>query len=133
MKRSAALTPLSKEHHHALVIAKRLLDAGKQSTQALVSYWQEVQADIEQELLQHFAEEEAGFGDLLKGELQIQFQHDHQQLRQLLKTDKPEEMLLFARKLKEHVRFEEREMFIWLETYHPQTLKERLPHHIFSA
>ena len=132
MKRSAVLTPLSKEHHHALVIAKRLLDA-KQSTQALVSYWQEVQADIEQELLQHFAEEEAGFGDLLNGELKIQFQHDHQQLRQLLKTDKPEEILLFARKLKEHVRFEEREMFIWLETYHPQTLKERLPHHIFSA
>lgn len=133
MKRSSALTPLSREHHHALVIAKRLLEAGQQSTTTLVDYWQEVQQDIEQELLQHFAEEEEGFGDLLKGELQNQFQQDHHQLRRLLKTKQPEEMLLFAQKLKEHVRFEEREMFIWLETYHPQTLKERLPNHIFSA
>jgi hypothetical protein len=133
MKRSEALTPLSHEHHHALVIAKRLQDAGKKSPEALINYWQEVQPEIEKELLHHFEEEEAGFGDLLRGGLKAQFLADHKQLRALLKTEQPEEILQFAQQLKDHVRFEEREMFMWLETYHPQTLQKRLPNHVFSA
>ncbi len=129
MKRSEALTPLSHEHHHALVISKRLQDAGKKGPEVLIAYWQEVQAELELELLQHFEEEEAGFGDLLTGELQAQFLADHKQLRTLLKTQNPEDILQFALQLKAHVRFEEREMFTWLESAYPEALHERLARH----
>lgn len=129
MKRSEALTLLSHEHHHALVISKRLQDAWKKGPEILIAYWQEVQAELELELLQHFEEEEAGFGDLLTGELQAQFLADHKQLRALLKTEKPEEIVQFAQQLRAHVRFEEREMFSWLESTYPEALNECLAQH----
>ncbi len=122
MKRSLALTPLSKEHHLALVNAKRILDAAQQSSDALAEQWQCMRETYAADLLAHFDEEEQLFGGLLNGALKDQFEQDHCALRRLVAATGDEEQAEFARILRAHVRFEEREMFAWLEEHHSDTL-----------
>jgi len=125
MKRSAALIPLSREHHQALVTAKRLLDMAQQQPQSLPAYWQSLRSRFAPELLEHLAEEEQHFGDLLSGALQQQFIDEHRQLRALLDSDDIGEIQQFAKLLRAHVRFEERELFGWLEQHHGEVLHDR--------
>ncbi|WP_271270602.1 hypothetical protein [Aliamphritea hakodatensis] len=122
MKRSLALTPLSKEHHLALVNAKRILDAAQVSSQALSNQWQVMHGTFIADLLVHFDEEEKLFAHLLSGDLKQQFEEEHRQLRCLATADTDEERAEFARLLRAHVRFEEREMFNWLEEHHSDAL-----------
>lgn len=129
MKRSAALTPLSREHHQALVISKRISDLGNLSDDSLSHYWQQVRDTFAEDLYTHFLQEEEGFGAVLEGELKQRFLSDHVRLRDLLQQTDRESILLFAQCLKAHVRFEERELFGWLEQHHSQLLAEAfIPH-----
>lgn len=124
MKRSKALIPLSREHHHALVVAKRILALEQKPEKLLITYWREVRAGLQQELEQHFVEEERGFKNLLSGAHKQRFTSDHQELRELLEKDDTDAIIRFAQCLKEHVRFEERDVFGWLETNHSRQLAE---------
>ena len=118
MRRSEALIDLSREHHQALVLSKQLAELEKQPKAEQTAAWQVLQPTLHKELLPHFDEEEA----LLAG-LQLQDPHpllmqllaEHQQLKQYLASDSTEVLAPLAALLKQHVRFEERELFNWLE------------------
>ena len=129
MKRSAALTPLSREHHQALVISKRISDLGSLSDDSLSHYWQQVRDTFAEELYAHFLQEEEGIGAVLEGELKQRFLSDHVRLRDLLQQTDRDSILLFAECLKAHVRFEERELFGWLEQHHSRLLAEVFTSH----
>ncbi len=117
MKRSQTLIQLSREHHTALVLAKRAqtnaLDSG-----TLMQLMADFPARWNEELEPHFTEEEQVLlprllsegADALAGRLA----EDHAGLRALSAriiggdaTALPE----FGRLLADHVRFEERELF----------------------
>lgn len=124
MKRSEALIPLSREHHRALVVAKRIQSLEKGPENILITYWREIRAELQQELVLHFVEEERGFQHLLSGIHKQRFLSDHEELRELLEKEDPEAIVRFAHCLKEHVRFEERDLFGWLEANHSRQLAE---------
>lgn len=115
MKRAESLIPLSREHHQALVFAKHLLDAYQQGEKALQACWRALQPALKAHLLPHMAAEEqqhvAGLPDAMRQRLL----DEHQQLRVWLCQSDTSEVLRFAMLLKAHVRFEEREVFPWLE------------------
>lgn len=115
MKRAAALTALSREHHGALVLAKRIAGADAAGRSAL---GRELAARFTAELEPHFLMEEAellprlaraGALDLVERTLE-----EHRLLRALvLRTAGGDQAALteFGRLLEAHVRFEERELF----------------------
>jgi hemerythrin-like domain-containing protein len=121
MKRSERLQPLSREHHQALVFSKRLLQIFNNDPDAAAVYWKEWREVAAGDLLRHFAEEESRFLALLRnegaGRLEHRLLEEHRQLRLLLEDDQVEAATLFAGLLKDHVRFEERELFGWIEAH----------------
>ncbi|KXJ51260.1 hypothetical protein WNY58_15035 [Neptuniibacter pectenicola] len=117
MKRSEILKPLSREHHVALVHAKRLLAFSEQDADAMLSYWQEVRTAVLADLNRHFEEEELLVQDIDEPLLE-RFHDEHRQLRGLMQTDNVKQLTIFAMLLTDHIRFEERELFPCLETLH---------------
>lgn len=117
MNRCEALQDLSREHHQALVVAARLgrLEAGDEL--AMSEYWETLREVFFPSLEAHFAEEERGLLPLLQDEpaLAERLQSDHRQLRRLMQADGFGERRAFGRCLKEHVRFEEKVLFAWLQ------------------
>lgn len=117
MKRSAELAPLSREHHTALSLARRIERAlAEDSPEAAAAL---AKAAFATELAPHFAEEErwllpslsaAGERRLVERTLE-----EHRRLCKLV--DLPGTALdtaalrEFSALLREHVRFEERELF----------------------
>lgn len=134
MKRSEALAALSRDHHHALVIAQRLQRAGETTAadarQAFLDYWR---ADGQR----HFREEEeillptyAGYGD---PELPVvaRVLIDHIRIRRLADEiatgESPVAVLQrLGKQLAEHVRREERELFPAIEQALPEAEMARL-------
>lgn len=116
MKRSAALQDLSREHHHALSLARRIATAGDTATHAELV--QHASASFQRELEPHFATEET---DLLPrlaaaGEhaLVERTRQEHAGLRALaarLANGDGSALVPFGLLLRDHVRFEERELF----------------------
>ncbi len=121
MKRSEWLQPLSREHHQALVFSKRLLQIFNANPAAAALYWKEWREIAAEDLLRHFAEEESRFLALLRREGAERLEHrlleEHRQLRMLLEGDQVVAATMFAGLLKDHVRFEERELFGWIEKH----------------
>lgn len=115
MKRSDALLPLSRDHHRALVVAKRILNTAEHEPERLEAYCAEVREELAAELEQHFAEEERMFGQKLPPHYAGRFYTDHAALRAWLHSSGAVDAEQFAHCLKAHVRFEERELFQWLE------------------
>lgn len=110
LKRHPALVHLSQEHHHSLALCLRILRAPQLNHQA----------DIERhqtDLLAHFHAEETQFAPYwaqIAPELKQRFESDHAQLRHLLShPDFQQEAwnIRFAETLRQHARFEERELF----------------------
>lgn len=122
MKRSAALQPLSREHHAALKLAKACecasSDAGRVS-----ELCQRVVDEFRNELTPHFQVEEREWLPLLevseRSALAERTLAEHGQLRSLAKELEQccevETLHRFGSKLAAHVRFEERELFPALE------------------
>jgi hemerythrin-like domain-containing protein len=129
MQRSQALAPLSRDHHHALAIARRLTRAtagdAAQVAQAFVEFL------IGHEL-SHFALEEAVLLPAVEttaegGRLGAQMVDQHAQLCHDLRglqaaagPPEPTELREIGQRLREHVLLEERELFPYLE----QTLSD---------
>jgi hemerythrin-like domain-containing protein len=134
VKRHDALAALSRDHHHALVVAQRLKRASETTAadarQAFLEYWR---ADGQR----HFREEEeillpsyAGHGD---PDLPVvaRVLIDHVRIRRLadeVATDAPPIAVLhvLGEQLADHVRREERELFPLIERALPETEMARL-------
>lgn len=124
MQRSAALAPLSRDHHHALVLARRLTRATDADAAQAAGAFAEFLTEHE---LEHFAIEEAVLLPAANASprgarLGAQMVQEHAQLRadlNRLRSDAqaPEPSLLheIGRRLRAHVMLEERELFPYLE------------------
>lgn len=141
MRRHPALIPLSHDHHHALVQARRArlgadADAGERLRAA-----DETVRFFEAETLEHFREEEERFFPLLAEggeppELVVRALADHcvlhaaiEGLRGGLERGEvsPEALRALGERLEAHVRLEERELFPLLEERAAAQLAEREP------
>jgi hemerythrin-like domain-containing protein len=136
VKRHPALVPLSRDHHHVLVIAQQLRRATTETTGELIGVFL---AAWESEK-QHFRLEEelllpayAAFGDPADP-IVMRMLQDHMVIRRDAErvANEPSVELLhdLGRRLADHVQFEERELFPLIEETIPepelQALGDRL-------
>jgi hemerythrin-like domain-containing protein len=123
MQRHPSLIPLSHDHHHALVLSRRVQqELEKDRVEAMVDYVCQFRTD---ELERHFEEEEVHVFPLIPDtdERVLRAMLEHRQLRNYVtcaehSTDRDEQsrsLLAFAKLLHDHVRFEERELFPYIE------------------
>ena len=121
MRRVEQLIPYSKEHHHALLLVWKIRQGlSKQiPLERIASY---VYYFYETNLLQHFMEEERFVFPLLPDNepLKIKALKDHLLLRTLATLieqnfDLENNIESFAVALNDHIRFEERELFAYMQ------------------
>ena len=111
MKRHSSLIKLSQENHHTLALCLRILrEPEKNHQQDITEHFIDLNA--------HFNEEETLFTPLWdklnRPDLKQRFEHDHATLRQLFQAaqfDSTDWNTTFATLLRDHARFEERELF----------------------
>ena len=120
MRRAERLIDLSREHHGALSLARRLRQVADTpaSVEALAKTVAQAWAGLER----HFAEEEADLLSELErfGELGLgaRLRAEHLELRRLARNPAAWAILArFGMLLEAHVRFEERELFPALERH----------------
>ena len=131
MKRHPALIPLSHDHHHGLVQARRLRRAATRGPAERGDAAAAFLSFFAAETRHHFRDEEERLFPLLVGaedpaaELLARVLLEHQQLYALVRTLEGEleagdasasEMERLARALEEHIRFEERTLFPLIES-----------------
>ncbi|MDA8067910.1 hemerythrin domain-containing protein [Conexibacter sp. DBS9H8] len=124
MKRSAALAPLSRDHHHALVVASALTRAGEGTCYSSAMLFADFIADHE---ARHFAlEESLLLPTLPPGErarlLAERMRADHEHLRETAGALRQgrlqptvELTASLGARLRAHVQLEERELFPYIE------------------
>lgn len=121
IKRNAAIAEFSRDHHFALLLVWKIREGIKNSVQPerISNY---VLHYFETELMPHFrAEEEMLYSRIsLRNGLRAQAETEHAVIYKLidsLKKNKTDKNLLqnFADTLEKHVRFEERELFNFLQ------------------
>jgi hemerythrin-like domain-containing protein len=133
MQRTQQLVPFSHDHHHGLVVCRRIQEGLKQKIDPgrIINYVRDFWL---KDLAQHFEEEENLLLPLLE-ETNVFVKRtieEHRGLRTLIdqmseEDDEAKEPLLtaFADLLKAHIRFEERELFPLLEQkVNPERLTE---------
>lgn len=120
MKRHPALIALSREHHTALVWAKRLQRSGEDDPAVLMAQLITV---FENELEPHFRTEESDILPVLQRHghhaLVAQTMEEHRILRtdiEKIRSGCVESLIFFGTVLAAHVRFEERVMFPAVES-----------------
>ncbi len=135
IKRSAAIVEFSKDHHFALLLVWKIREGFKKSiepariTRYAIHFY-------DTDLAFHFKEEE----DLLfnklpsDNQLRIQAESDHKKIKQLINdlkknTEDKDLLQVFADTLEKHIRFEERELFNYLQ----QNISEKDLNEIASA
>ena len=130
MQRDKNLRYLSSEHHQALALARDIKKACQDGSnvQELIAH---VKVVFKSKLLPHFEiEEQAILPELTKvGEdaLVLRTLEDHKQLKKLVADlDESDNLRKFAETLKEHVRFEEHELFEACQSSLDQTILERI-------
>ncbi|GGO87105.1 hypothetical protein GCM10011348_39520 [Marinobacterium nitratireducens] len=114
MKRFEALKPLSRDHHRALSVAAKI---ARCADGELGDCWASLEDSFIPSLQSHFDEEERWLLPLLGAEpgLRRRLLSDHRELRDLMAAKAIEARRAFADRLKAHVRFEEQELFEWLQ------------------
>lgn len=139
MKRTEALKPLSREHHHALFVAKVVRDqeGGGDSVDRLLEFWNE-EGEI------HFRVEEevllpgSGLPGPDRDEEVARMLTEHLEIRRGVAAVKdggtdPADVLALAERMHGHVRFEERELFPRIEREMAPEALERLAAEIEAA
>ena len=120
MKRVPQLRELSEDHHHGLVLARKMkMAVSGQKGPSVTEMWAEVEAVFKSELEPHFEIEELFVGEALKvaGESQLaqRLFDEHASLRRFLTIpghrQTVEDLRRFGELLEQHIRFEERELF----------------------
>lgn len=129
MKRNENIVPLSRDHHNGLLFSWKIRQGikkniGKERIRKYVHYfWKD-------HLEKHFEEEETILFNKVQHELSEKAYADHTQIKSLIeeitKEDVPfEKYASLADILEQHIRFEERTLFPFLEeTLEPQQLSE---------
>ena len=120
IKRSPALISFSKDHHFALLLIWKIKEGLKRNieTERIGRY---VRNFFETDLQQHFKlEEELMFQKLpADNKMRIRAENEHKYLyrliEQLQKQIDKDSLLNFAGTLEKHIRFEERELFNFLQ------------------
>jgi len=124
VRRRRALAPLSRDHHHALVIAMALTRATPPTARSSAMLFADFMLEHE---TRHFAlEESVLLPELPAGErgrrLAERARADHRHLREEARrlganpaSASPERVRSLGARLREHVQFEERELFPYLE------------------
>jgi hypothetical protein len=134
MKRSDALTPLSRDHHAALKVALRLRRAEADSAGAAAAAYVDFMRERGE---RHFAEEERELLPVAPADLAERTRREHGELRAYAAefaggAAGVEAVRAAGEALNAHVRFEERELFeILEESLSPEELAalgERLAH-----
>lgn len=128
LSRNENLLVLSHEHHHGLVFCARLRKADNAERETILSF---VLDFWNRSLLCHFeAEERILFPLISQEDIAKRFLKEHNDIRKIIslvaepETDFHKLAGELSRVLAEHIRFEERIMFPWLEkALGPETLK----------
>jgi quercetin dioxygenase-like cupin family protein len=122
VKRHPSLVPLSHDHHHALVEAKRLRAAADGDEAARADAADRFLRFYSTDTIRHFREEEERLFPLLAGhesDLLVLALLEHQRLHALVarlgRSSDPELMRELADLLEGHVRLEERQLFPLIE------------------
>lgn len=147
MLRDKSLVPLSRQHQHALALCVRIERAVPIDDTELADWQAEVAQQFEAEIKVHFAAEEQvlfpaarAFREL--NPLVEDLLADHQWLRTSFaqaeaRQGSQKELVAFARRLSEHVRKEERQLFERLQELVPPaelaTLGQQLDRALESA
>jgi hypothetical protein len=123
MKRNKNLIELSRDHHHGLLLGWKIKQGLKLNTpiEVMADYVQHFSAHA---LFPHFAEEEnqvLGYLDL-KDDFRKRTIAEHLEIREAVRLiadsalcDK-DALMSLAHKVEAHIRFEERELFPYIET-----------------
>jgi hypothetical protein len=118
LKRHSALIGLSREHHHSLSLCVRLLRTPEEEHRnELEPHFAELEV--------HFREEETMFAPVWQNiapELKARFERDHAKLRKMMAEPEYGSKVWntdFAVTLRDHARFEERELFPAVEPFLP--------------
>lgn len=132
MKRDPRLVGLSHHHHYALVLSRHVrvalddpekLEAARAELLARHDEWLEPHFRLEEELLL------PGLTEAGHGELAEQVQTQHSELRELFEEVPHGDVAAlgrFAKRLHDHVRFEERELFGVCEEVLPDAVLEEV-------
>ena len=139
MKRSEALKPLSREHHHALFLAKVVRDQKGEgdSRQRFLDFWGEEESihfRIEEEVLLPGSnlsgpDEDPEVARMLADHLAIR----RGAARVIADEAGPDELVELIERLHDHVRFEERELFPRIEKDLPEDRLGKLAEAIRQA
>lgn len=107
VKRHPALQPLSREHHHALVLARRLERGAAGDLRRALDGWLGAHVELEERVLApHLDDERAA---------RLRAEHAELRRRGAEAGADPERLAEVGALLRAHVRWEERELFPWLE------------------
>lgn len=128
MKRSESLIALSREHHFALLLVWKIRQGQRLNVapERIANYTEKMFSEF---LEQHFLEEERYVYSILPEDhpLRMQGLNEHDELRSLINriglTAGGNNLGIFAHVLESHVRFEERELFSFLQDYFPKELE----------
>ncbi len=120
MKRVDALIPLSHEHHAGLVISNRINRLKSDAEAEIKDYWLAKREIIKADMIAHFEKEERYLLPLMSASNAVfseRLLQEHKALLACLESDSATSAIQFAEQLKAHIRFEERELFPWLEKH----------------
>ncbi|AZQ60918.1 hypothetical protein EI427_01415 [Flammeovirga pectinis] len=119
MKRNENLVPLSHEHHHGLLFCSRLKKAKNTDKETIVNYITDFYSNV---LKEHLDKEETALLHLLTDEnLKTRFLNDHQIIHKMMDNvnatpeDIYDQALAISQFITNHIRFEERSLFPWIE------------------
>lgn len=122
MKRNKNLVELSKDHHHGLLLGWKIKQGLKLdvSLEEMINYIRHFATGA---LFPHFDEEENQLLPFIDAEdpFRKRTLKEHQQLKELIASlsgsSTQETLLGLAAQLEAHIRFEERELFPYMETW----------------
>lgn len=120
MKRAPELSGLSRDHHTGLVIARHASNAAGVSEAKARTEWQRIIEHFNVEIEPHFRIEEQALLPALEdaGETTLVARTlcEHARLRELVLEPSPRNLAEFADLLRDHIRFEERVLFVKAQT-----------------
>lgn len=123
MKRNESLVGLSKDHHHGLLLVWKLREGVRKKIEMerIAAY---AIYSFRQQILPHFEKEEQYLFPILEEAhpLRMQALAEHNELRALIveigSAPREKTLMIFAHVLESHIRFEERELFQYLQDRH---------------
>lgn len=111
MKRHLALEPFSRDHNGGLILARHLQERGASALAEFRAAWKA-------ELRDHFEEEERLLGPLCPAEALTRMLQEHEEIRVLGRTASDDEAARdLGQRLHDHIRWEERELFVAIESH----------------